>query len=55
MRRRRGLLYADKTIISEKIKEAFNSVLPITAIVLFLTFTLVPVDSVMGIRSLENI
>lgn len=44
-RRRQGLLYADKTIISEKIKEAFSSVLPITAIVLLLSFTIAPIDS----------
>lgn len=44
-RKRAGLLYADKTIISEKIKEAFSSVLPITAIVLLLSFTIAPVDS----------
>ncbi len=36
---------ADKTIISEKVKEAFSSVMPITLIVLFLCFTIVPIES----------
>ena len=35
----------DKTIISQKVKEAFSSVLPITIIVLFLCFTFVPIES----------
>ena len=35
----------DKTIISEKVKEAFSSVLPIYAIVLLLSFTIVPLQS----------
>ncbi|MBQ7348379.1 MAG: DUF1538 domain-containing protein, partial [Clostridia bacterium] len=44
-RKRLGLLYADKTIVSEKIKEAFSSVLPITLIVLVLSFSLTPITS----------
>lgn len=35
----------DKSIISQKVKESFSSVLPITAIVLFLCFTVVPIES----------
>lgn len=35
----------DRTIISEKVKEAFSSVLPICAIVLLLSFTIVPLQS----------
>ena len=38
-------LSQDKTIISQKVKEAFSSVLPITLIVLVLCFTVVPLDS----------
>ncbi len=45
MKVRKNFLRADKTIISEKVKEAFTSVLPITLIVLLLCFTIVPIDS----------
>lgn len=45
MKRRSHFLIQDKTIISQKLKEAFSSVLPITAIVLLLCFTIVPLDS----------
>ncbi len=38
-------LRATRTVVSEKIKEAFASVLPITAIVLFLCATAVPLES----------
>ena len=45
MKRRSHFLMQDKTIISQKVKEAFSSVLPITVIVLILCFTVVPLDS----------
>ena len=45
MKRRASFLSQDKTIISQKVKEAFSSVLPITVIVLILCFTIVPLDS----------
>ena len=45
MKKRMSFIRADRTIINEKVKEAFSSVLPITAIVLILCFSLTPVDS----------
>ena len=45
MRRRVSFIRQDKTIINEKVKEAFSSVLPITAIVLVLCSTIVPIES----------
>ena len=45
MGKRVNFIRADKTIINEKVKEAFSSVLPITLIVLALCFTIVPIDS----------
>ncbi len=45
MKGKRNFLRADKTIIGEKVKEAYSSVLPITLIVLLLCFTIVPIDS----------
>ncbi len=45
MKGKKNFLRADKTIISEKVKEAFSSVLPITLIVLLLCFTIVPIES----------
>lgn len=45
MKRKTGFIRADKTIINEKVKEAFSSVLPITVIVLVLCFTVVPIES----------
>ncbi len=45
MKNRPDFLMRDKTIISQKVKEAFSSVLPITAIVLVLCFTVVELDS----------
>lgn len=45
MKKRTHFLARDKTIISQKVKEAFSSVLPITAIVLALCFTVAPIDS----------
>ena len=45
MKKRGYFLSQDKTIISQKVKEAFSSVLPITAIVLALCFTIAPIDS----------
>ncbi len=45
MKKRLGFIRNDKTIISTKIKEAFGSVMPITAIVLVLCFAVVPLDS----------
>ncbi len=45
LKRRIRLFSSDKTIIFEKIKEAFSSVLPITLIMLVLCFFITPVDS----------
>ena len=45
MKRRIGYFSQDKTIISQKVKEAYSSVLPITLIVLVLCFTFVPIES----------
>ena len=45
MKKRVGFIRRDRTIISEKVKEAFSSVLPITIIVLILCFTIVPIES----------
>lgn len=45
MKRRPHFLYQDRTIISQKVNEAFSSVLPITVIVLILCFTIVPLES----------
>ena len=45
MKKRPHFLYQDRTIISQKVVEAFSSVLPITLIVLALCFTIVPLDS----------
>ncbi len=45
MKGRKNFLRADKTIINEKVKEAFSSVMPITVIVLLLCFTIVPIES----------
>lgn len=45
MKKRSYVLRQDRTIISAKVKEAFSSVLPITAIVLVLSFFIVPLDS----------
>ena len=41
----KALIRADKTIVLEKIKEAFASVLPISVIVLILAFTICPIES----------
>ena len=40
-----SFIRADRTIISEKVKEAFTSVLPITLIVLVLSVTVAPISS----------
>lgn len=45
VRNRVNFIRADKTIINEKVKEAFSSVLPITIIVLLLCFSAVPIES----------
>lgn len=45
MKNKINFIRADKTIISEKVKEAFSSVLPITVIVLVLCFTVAPIES----------
>lgn len=45
MKKRTHFLAQDKTIISQKVKEAFSSVMPITLIVLALCFTITPLDS----------
>lgn len=43
--KRRSLFGTNKTIIKEKVKEAFSSVMPISVIVLVLCLTIVPIDS----------
>ena len=43
--KKRGLFRADRTIISEKVKEAFSSVIPISLIVLILGLIIVPIES----------
>ena len=45
MKKRTNFLTQDRTITSQKVKEAFSSVLPITVIVLVLCFSIVPLDS----------
>lgn len=45
MRRNINFIRADRTIIGEKVKEAFSSVLPISLIVLVLSFTVIPIGS----------
>lgn len=45
MKKKFGFISNDRTIISDKIKEAFSSVIPIIVIVLLLCFTITPVDS----------
>ncbi len=45
MKGRKNVFSIEKTIIVEKVKEAYSSVLPITLIVLLLCFTIVPIDS----------
>ena len=45
MKKRKSFIREDKTIISQKVKEAFSSVLPITLIVLVLSFTITPINS----------
>lgn len=45
MKKRPNFLIQDKNIISQKEKESFSSVLPITVIVLILCFTIVPIES----------
>ncbi len=45
MKERKIFIRSDRTIIREKVKEAYSSVLPITLIVLFLCFTLTPIAS----------
>lgn len=45
MKRRPHIFAQDRTIINEKVKEAFASVLPVTVIVLILCFTFTPLDS----------
>ncbi len=43
--KKKGFLHKDRTVIAEKIKEAFLTVMPITLIVLLLCFTITPIDS----------
>ena len=45
MRRNINFIRADRTIIGEKVKEAFSSVLPISLIVLILSLTVIPIGS----------
>ena len=42
---RQGVLFSQKTILAEKIKESLASVLPVTGIVLLLLITIVPIDA----------
>lgn len=44
-RKHSAFIKTNRTIISQKIKESFTSVMPITAIVLLLCFTIVPVPA----------
>lgn len=43
--KRKFFLRADQTVITEKVKEAFSSVIPIALIILVLSFSLVKIDS----------
>ena len=43
--KRKDFIKTTKTIVSDKVKESFSSVLPVAAIVLILCFTLTPVPS----------
>ncbi len=45
MKKRSFIFRSNRTVVREKVKEAFSSVLPIALIVLVLCFTLVPMDS----------
>ena len=45
MKKRKGEMLANRTIITEKIREAFSSVLPISLIVFFLCVTFTPIES----------
>ena len=45
MKQRKGAMLANRTIITEKIREAFSSVLPISLIVFFLCVTFTPIES----------
>lgn len=45
MKRFQKLIGKDRTLIREKLREAFSSVIPITLIVLLLSFTLIPLES----------
>ena len=45
MKKYSGFINQDRTVISQKLKEAYSSVLPITLIVLVLCFTFVPIES----------
>lgn len=45
LKKRMNFIRADKTIIFEKVKEAFSSVLPITIIVLALSVSVAPIES----------
>ena len=42
---KQGVLFSQKTILAEKIKESLASVLPVTGIVLLLLITIVPIDA----------
>lgn len=45
MKKNKLFIYRDRTIILDKIKESFSSVLPISLIVLLLCFTIAPIPS----------
>ncbi len=45
MRKNLNVFRRDKSILMDKIKESFSSVIPISLIVLFLCFTIIPIKS----------
>jgi len=44
-RNKNTFIHVNRSIVSEKMKESFKSIMPVTAIILLLCFTLVPVES----------
>ncbi len=55
MKKRRTFFYTDRSVVSEKIKEAFSSVLPISIIVLLLSVTVAPVSTDMMLSFLLGV
>lgn len=45
LKKKKSFLYADKNVVSQKIKEAFSSVLPISLIVIILALSVAPVEN----------